>query len=100
MMKGFHNYEDIQLEIEEKKARMTTCTISPAEEREIVRDLAKLAKSLPQAKELIDITPAMKDLKAKKNALFGELKAKRPLIDAKSKEIDKLKVVMDSNRSE
>lgn len=100
MMKGFHSFEDITTEIEEKKQRMTTCTISPAEEREIVRDLAKLQKSLPQAKELVDITPAMKELKAKKNALFGDLKAKRPLIDAKSKEIDKLKVTMDSNRSE
>jgi hypothetical protein len=39
MMKGFHNFEDIQSEIDDKKTRMTTCTISAAEEREIVRDL-------------------------------------------------------------
>lgn len=42
----------------------------------------------------------MKELKGKKNALFGEVKTLRPKIDAKSKEIDKLKIVMDSNRSE
>ena len=42
----------------------------------------------------------MKDLKGKKNALFGEVKTLRPKIDAKSKEIDKLKVVMDNSRSE
>ena len=39
MMKGFHNFEEITTEIEDKKKRMTTCTISAAEEREIVRDI-------------------------------------------------------------
>lgn len=42
----------------------------------------------------------MKELKTNKNALFGEIKAKRPLIDAKSKEIDRLKKELDSNREE
>lgn len=42
----------------------------------------------------------MKELKAKKNALFGEVKAKRPLIEAKSKEIDRLKKELDNNREE
>lgn len=42
MLKGFTNIEDIQNEIDEKKHRLNTCTITSGEEREIVRDLAKL----------------------------------------------------------
>jgi hypothetical protein len=52
MLKGFTNFDDIQNEIDDKKHRMNTCTINAQEEREIVRDLAKLQKSLPQAEEL------------------------------------------------
>jgi len=96
MMDGFNNYEDIVAEISHKKNRMTTCTISNQEEAQIVKDLAKLEKSLPAAKELQPIQPQLKDLKSQKNALFGELKVKRALADGKDVEIKKFKEIMDS----
>lgn len=100
MMNGFHSFDDITEEIAAKKHRMTTCTISGAEEREIVKDIQKLTNSLPQAKEMTDITPRIKELKGQKNALFGDLKAKRALVEIKSAEIDKFKNIMDTKREE
>jgi len=49
---------------------------------------------------MTDITPRIKELKGQKDALFGDLKAKRALVEIKSAEIDKFKNIMDTKREE
>ena len=77
--------------------------MKPAEETRVIKELAKLKESIPSAKRYSRIEPEIKELKAKKNKIWGEIKIIRGQEDKLNGEMEKIREAMaqtDSEKSE
>ena len=98
-----HSVEQVQQEIKDLDRRLTTTSMKPAEETRVIKELAKLKESIPSAKRYSRIEPEIKELKAKKNKIWGEIKIIRGQEDKLNGEMEKIREAMaqtDSEKSE
>lgn len=82
---------------------MTTTSMKPAEESRTIKEVEKLKASVPSAKRFTQIEPEIKELKTKKNKIWGEIKVIRGQEDKLNAEMEKIREAMaqtDSEKSE
>jgi uncharacterized coiled-coil DUF342 family protein len=73
MHKDFQNLEQIEDALAQKKHRMHHTTLSGQEEAQMVKDINKLEKSIPMARELEPIMPQIKEINANKKEIWNKL---------------------------
>lgn len=73
--------------------RLTTTTMSAAQESKIIKEISQLKESIPLAKKFSTIDPQIKELKAQKNKIWTEIKKIRA-------EEDHLNVQMEGIRKD
>jgi uncharacterized coiled-coil DUF342 family protein len=73
MHKDFQNLEQIEDALAQKKHRMHHTTLKGQEEAQMVKDINKLEKSIPMARELEPIMPQIKEINANKKEIWNKL---------------------------
>jgi len=89
-----HSVEQVNAEIKELERRLTTTSMKPTEEGRVIKELEKLKGSIPSAKRFSRIEPEIKELKTKKNKIWGEIKVIRGQEDKLNAEMEKIREAM------
>ncbi len=71
--------------------RMSTSTISAAEETRTIKEIKQLKESIPKAKRFSEIEPSIKELKSQKNKIWAEVKKIRSEEDVLNGEMEKIR---------
>jgi len=100
MVAKCHTVEDVNNEIKDLEYRMTTSSISAAEETRTIKELKQLKESIPKAKRFSEIEPSIKALKAEKNKLWAEVKKIRGEEDKLNAEMEKIRKELEQTDAE
>ena len=98
-----HTVDQVNDEMKELNRRLTTTSMKATEESRVIKELEKLRASIPSAKRFSRIEPDIKELKTKKNKIWGEIKVIRGQEDILNAEMEKIREAMaqtDSEKSE
>ncbi len=96
MHSEFRTAEQVQAAIKNLEYRHKTCTFNSAtEENKVIKEMEQLRASIPKANRYSEIRPLTAELVGKKQAIWGELKAVKKVVEGKQARIEKLRKEME-----
>ena len=73
----YHTEDQVKQGIKELEYQMTTRTLNATQEQKMIKEISNLKKSIPSAKRFSELDPLIKQLKADKGKVWGELQKVR-----------------------
>ena len=79
--RNYHNADDVNQAIKEKKRKYETTSLTSQEEKRLLKEIENLQKSLPDMAKLSELEPELKKIKDEKRKIQAELDVVKKVID-------------------